>query len=56
MYAGIYIYKQDIVQGYYLKKYSEQLYGFSREEWYGVGIEDDERMKLIEKHLKEIED
>lgn len=59
MYAGIYIYKQDIIQGYYLKKYSEQyrqLYGFSREEWYGVGIEDDERMKLIEKHLKEMED
>ena len=59
MYAGIYIYKQDIVQGYYLKKYSEQyrqLYGFSKEEWYGVGIKDDDRMKLIEKHLKEMED
>ena len=59
MYVGVYIYKQDIVQGYYLKKYSEQyrqLYGFSKEEWYGVGIKDDERMKLIEKHLKEIED
>lgn len=59
MYVGVYIYKQDIVQGYYLKKYSEQyrqLYGFSKEEWYGVGIKDDERMKLIEKHLKEMED
>lgn len=59
MYVGVYIYKQDIVQGYYLKKYSEQyrqLYGFSKEEWYGVGIKDDDRMKLIEKHLKEMED
>ena len=58
MYAGLYIYKQDIVQGYYLKKYSEQyrqLYGFSKEEWYGVGIKDDERMKLVAKHLKEME-
>lgn len=58
MYAGIYIYKEDIVQGYYLKKYSEQyrqLYGFSKEEWYGVGIKDDERMKMVKKHLKEME-
>ena len=42
-----------------MKKYSEQyrqLYGFSKEEWYGVGIKDDDRMKLIEKHLKEMED
>lgn len=58
MYAGLYIYKQDIIQGYYLKKYSEQyrqLYGFSKEEWYGFGIKDDERMKLVAKHLKEME-
>ena len=49
------MYFEKILKGYYLKKYSEQyrqLYGYSRDEWYGDKVDDWNRMKTIEKHLK----
>src|SRR5699024_3818492 len=49
--AMLWLYFEKTLKGYYLKKYSEQyrqLYGYSRDEWYG----DWNRMKTIEKHLK----
>ena len=51
----LYMYFEKILKGYYLKKYSEQyrqLYGYSRDEWYGDKVDDWNRMKTIEKHLK----
>ena len=51
----LYMYFEKTLKGYYLKKYSEQyrqLYGYSRDEWYGDKVDDWNRMKTIEKHLK----
>lgn len=51
----LYMYFEKTLRGYYLKKYSEQyrqLYGYSRDEWYGDKVDDWNRMKTIEKHLK----
>lgn len=49
------VYFEKTLKGYYLKKYSEQywqLYDYSRDEWYGDKVDDWNRMKTIEKHLK----
>ena len=51
----LWFYFEKTLKGYYLKKYSEQyrqLYGYSRDEWYGDKVDDWNRMKTIEKHLK----
>ena len=51
----LWFYFEKILKGFYLKKYSEQyrqLYGYSRDEWYGDKVDDWNRMKTIEKHLK----
>ena len=51
----LWFYFEKILKGFYLKKYSEQyrqLYGYSRDEWYGDKFDDWNRMKTIEKHLK----
>lgn len=53
--AMLWFYFEKTLKGYYLKKYSEQyrqLYGYSRDEWYGDKVDDWNRMKTIEKHLK----
>ena len=50
----LWFYFEKTLKGYYLKKYSEQyrqLYGYSRDEWYGDKVDDWNRMKTIEKHL-----
>ena len=51
----LWFYFEKTLKGYYLKKYSEQyrqLYGYSRDECYGDKVDDWNRMKTIEKHLK----
>ena len=51
----LWFYFEKTLKGYYLKKYSEQyrqLYDYSRDEWYGDKVDDWNRMKTIEKHLK----
>lgn len=56
---GLWIYFEKTLEGYYLKKYSEQyrqLYGYSKDEWYGDKVDDWNRMKTIEKHLKQNEE
>lgn len=56
---GLWFYFEKILEGYYLKKYSEQyrqLYGYSKDEWYGDKVDDWNRMKTIEKHLKQNEE
>lgn len=55
----LWFYFEKTLEGYYLKKYSEQyrqLYGYSKDEWYGDKVDDWNRMKTIEKHLKQNED
>ena len=55
----LWIYFEKTLEGYYLKKYSEQyrqLYGYSKDEWYGDKVDDWNRMKTIEKHLKQNEE
>lgn len=56
---GLWFYFEKTLEGYYLKKYSEQyrqLYGYSKDEWYGDKVDDWNRMKTIEKHLKQNEE
>lgn len=55
----LWFYFEKTLEGYYLKKYSEQyrqLYGYSKDEWYGDKVDDWNRMKTIEKHLKQNEE
>ena len=49
------IYITPALKGYYLEKYSEQyrvLYNYSKEEWYGMGIDDKKRMELLNKRFE----
>ena len=49
------IYITPALKGYYLEKYSEQyriLYNYSKEEWYGTGIDDKKRMELLNKRFE----